>query len=973
MPNDPRLYGVDPNVYPRVPSPNDDIILSELDKGRPSQRLKKAAIGAANSSAAKKLPGYDTGKNLGGIARAIYQKTHSSVIKSKPKPNGGAIEDAQLSRMGKSAIAPGSIRANTQKQPPMGFEEYTMGEGPQVPTTPPPPPATPIIRSSPPPPAGSTTPKANPPRIPGNMGWNPPPPASLPNGTAESTIDYPDVESTVSYPGLEDNTPAPGGATPVRRPQPPRGTADSTVTSTDSTVSFPGYDNTQWQGGDPGPISSQPLGGTSDSTATTTDSTVTYPGVDDTKWKGTTTFYPEYPNWDGQGNPPPQGFDPDQMGYDNYDDTPPLEDVTSTIDYGDPGDAEDDTWYRGGQYYGAGDVGEDDMMLMGATGLKVEEPTKALIGEGGQPEYVVPEDKVQQFSEESLATGEPPDPRDIPDAPTAPPKLGPPTPPPTTESEPSEPTAAVSAPRGPGIDPIGAAQARSLAVTPTFAPRNNGVATGAPPILKAPGQQSPPTLPEPPAIRKPKVWQRIAAGALGAAAGIANNRRGVAPIDVSGAQQSILYPGRGREMAQYEQQVERQKQQSAMNKQAADTTEAQARADYYKQQAATLAEEGKRAPKGNYITFGHNNTGIFDANSGKEVRPPDVQSPDDYTYISPDRAQALGIEPYEPGKYRIPKTATDAYLRGQSQPPKADRVQTPDQQVFDVAVRSVAAKHGVTLDPARPLMEQLPIALQGEAAQEHKRLNSLPPSELDIALKQALLDQRKETSGTGAAPEITQGTPEFRVAQDLAYGKLTMQQFRSLYSYARNYQLKQAIYNKAADLNPNFNPAAFEMGFTLAKNPKVQQQLASLDNVMQGVPDLVKLSDEATRTGVPLINRLVVPGGALLGGKKYSNVEKARIAFADELSGALGYGSATDMSREMGLQLTDPNLSPDAFRSALKEVVIPFIERKRSTMLNQMGVYGQQGMNPAAGGQQPSPQGGLGAQGQRPSLNDIFK
>jgi hypothetical protein len=41
---------------------------------------------------------------------------------------------------------------------------------------------------------------------------------------------------------------------------------------------------------------------------------------------------------------------------------------------------------------------------------------------------------------------------------------------------------------------------------------------------------------------------------------------------------------------------------------------------------------------------------------------------------------------------------------------------------------------------------------------------------------------------------------------------------------------------------------------------------------------------------------------------------------------------------------------------------MPFIDRKRSTLLNQMGVYGQQGMNPAAG-QAPAGGGTPGSQG----------
>lgn len=207
-----------------------------------------------------------------------------------------------------------------------------------------------------------------------------------------------------------------------------------------------------------------------------------------------------------------------------------------------------------------------------------------------------------------------------------------------------------------------------------------------------------------------------------------------------------------------------------------------------------------------------------------------------------------------------------------------------------------------------------------------------------------------QMAASAPAVDIPTGSKNYRVAQDLAYGKLTFNDFKSLYGRAAaTAELKSSLYDKARELNPDFNPAAFEMGFKLASNPKVQQQLASMDNVKEGVPDLLKFSDAAARSGLPILNKYVInPGGIALGDKKYSNLAAARIGFADELSGALGFGGATDMSKAMGFDMTDTNLSPDAFRSGIQDVVLPFIERKKSTLLKQMGVYGQPGMNPAA-------------------------
>lgn len=265
-----------------------------------------------------------------------------------------------------------------------------------------------------------------------------------------------------------------------------------------------------------------------------------------------------------------------------------------------------------------------------------------------------------------------------------------------------------------------------------------------------------------------------------------------------------------------------------------------------------------------------------------------------------------------------------------------------------------ALKHGLTPEGLRK-PENAALMMQG-VTEYAQRTQDPAAKQMMQQLHQATLALSQErlaalqASRTTTPMQINPGTREFRIAQDLAYGKLTFAGFRSLIGgrteAATNKKLD--IYDKAAELNPNFNMARFEMGFTLAKNPKVQQQLASMDNVTAGIDDLLKFSDAASRSGVTTLNKFIVPGGFALGGKKYSDFKTAQIGFADELSGALGFGSATDMSRQMGIDMTNTNLSPENFRSAVENVVKPFIERKRSTLLKQMGVYGEEGMNPAA-------------------------
>jgi hypothetical protein len=105
---------------------------------------------------------------------------------------------------------------------------------------------------------------------------------------------------------------------------------------------------------------------------------------------------------------------------------------------------------------------------------------------------------------------------------------------------------------------------------------------------------------------------------------------------------------------------------------------------------------------------------------------------------------------------------------------------------------------------------------------------TLSTRELQRDLLQSRLDDTK-------TKEIVAGTPDYKIATDLAYGKLRISDLNKVIGITRNSPRRAAIYALASDLNENFNPAAFEMGFKFASNPKVQQQLSSLANVTSGV------------------------------------------------------------------------------------------------------------------------------------------
>lgn len=265
---------------------------------------------------------------------------------------------------------------------------------------------------------------------------------------------------------------------------------------------------------------------------------------------------------------------------------------------------------------------------------------------------------------------------------------------------------------------------------------------------------------------------------------------------------------------------------------------------------------------------------------------------------------------------------------------------------------AIAKKLGKTVpDPTGPAKPTDMDAMEiGKALQEFGTDKKNPELlQQALALGNMHMAMMRQQLGGGPQVEIKPDSQEDRVADQLSTGKLTYKQFNQLYSSRFNAAKKQAIYDAASQKNPNFSPAAFEMGYKFAENPKTQAQLAALNNVIKGIPDLLKFSDQAKRTGVTAINKFVIPGGIALGGKSYSNLHTAQMAFGDELSGALGFGGASDMKTKLGLDMTNPALSPENFRSNIEDVIQPFVNRKRQAILDQMGQMGLPGSgNPAA-------------------------
>lgn len=223
-----------------------------------------------------------------------------------------------------------------------------------------------------------------------------------------------------------------------------------------------------------------------------------------------------------------------------------------------------------------------------------------------------------------------------------------------------------------------------------------------------------------PKEQQPKWWQRLAAAGVGAAAGYANAEGKLRhPVDASGAIDAIYdVPGQQRRLSDWQTQVggaqaaadaaktkeegwwKNRQLANADTAQEANTEHTKAQTGLVKQQMATMAEEGKRAPKGNFIAVGG---GLFNAETGEWVKQPIDKT--NLFEVDPEKAKMLGVQPTQDGKYYLPKEAMGQYIAGQLKPAPAPK----DVNAVQLAIRAAGG------DPSNP--DSITPAIAAKASQ----------------------------------------------------------------------------------------------------------------------------------------------------------------------------------------------------------------------------------------------------------------
>lgn len=176
---------------------------------------------------------------------------------------------------------------------------------------------------------------------------------------------------------------------------------------------------------------------------------------------------------------------------------------------------------------------------------------------------------------------------------------------------------------------------------------------------------------------------------------------------------------------------------------------------------------------------------------------------------------------------------------------------------------------------------------------------------------------------------------DYTMAEQLANGQLGIDGLNKVLGGGNSsnptvIQRRSNLLSLASQINPNFNEAQWEQGQKFGSNPTTQKTLAAIGAVDKTFGIISGLVDNAVNTGIPALNKIVVPGAIDIGDVSTSNFATTATALADELSGVLGYGSATDMKLQLGIDLTNPTQSPQQFKTNLETVKQLVQNRKQS-------------------------------------------
>ncbi len=163
--------------------------------------------------------------------------------------------------------------------------------------------------------------------------------------------------------------------------------------------------------------------------------------------------------------------------------------------------------------------------------------------------------------------------------------------------------------------------------------------------------------------------------------------------------------------------------------------------------------------------------------------------------------------------------------------------------------------------------------------------------------------------------------------------------------------LRMAIENEVLRQNPNYNFAQAESSFRFGANTGIQTQVARIGNLVNpggALDQLDELSAKVPRSQYPNFNNLTIKALEATGDPNVSAFLTAAKAVGDEIGNALASTGGSDLKVQLGLDMTNPNLTIEQFTSSVETARNLLAARSEaygniSPMLNQYSNAGGSG------------------------------
>ncbi len=192
-------------------------------------------------------------------------------------------------------------------------------------------------------------------------------------------------------------------------------------------------------------------------------------------------------------------------------------------------------------------------------------------------------------------------------------------------------------------------------------------------------------------------------------------------------------------------------------------------------------------------------------------------------------------------------------------------------------------------------------------------------------------------------PDIALTEKQKKIAADLASGLLSFPDFNKIYPSrgGAGAAVKQAVYLEARDINPDFNPTAFEAGQKMFSSTAIRQRMTAIDQLTPVIKQINDIVQKSGNTDLPTLNRVLQAAKFQLGGENVTDLRQLQTLLGDEVGNALGVGTGSDLKTRLGLDLVNPQLGPSQFASTMRQLQ-SVLGARRNALAAMMGPYGKE-------------------------------